>query len=513
MDDYIENDRFALEIAGFTKYYRDVDGEHLSGHGKVVWKKIEIKMGNESIFIGEMDIEIYAKADFVDKPKCKGHIHVMIKEGLNYANISLFMSSVQFSALRDTPQQSEPLVPLIQLWFDIPESRSFNENEYHCKVANFEFNILEYRSASLPLNYNEISRILKPWVPASIESDVGKIGAELVKSLYIWLEKNPKIKVRNSYFDEYDDTYEYEQYLRSIGELIDQLRDSRYDSLSQKQIDDMEDIKLDYWEYAGLSTEAFLKKTEDLSNKERQELRRRYARYDSVWSGYRPSISELISTGKIVKNEYQQTHLDYQCLLNTELEEVAKMYTVNTWMQSPTLEWLLVDALLFNEAGAFACLVKNMPDVISDAAPSSVPSFKESLTLKVLNLLWETGALALTALLSDFIDVTHGATFWGIFATITLGRWLNKNHLNPIDDQSSKWFKNEEAKENIKSYLRVNEKIKQLSSDMIRVSDRSQDIDVFNARLVREMLYDLEKRGAVYKQAVFNILDKRIARE
>ena len=48
---------------------------------------------------------------------------------------------------------------------------------------------------------------------------------------------------------------------------------------------------------------------------------------------------------------------------------------------------------------------------------------------------------------------------------------------------------------------------------MIRVSDRSQDIDVFNARLVREMLYDLEKRGAVYKQVVFNILDKRIARE
>ena len=154
-----------------------------------------------------------------------------------------------------------------------------------------------------------------------------------------------------------------------------------------------------------------------------------------------------------------------------------------------------------------------MPDVISDAAQSSDLSFKESLTLKALILLWETGALALTALLSDFIDVTHGATFWGIFATITLGRWLNKNYLNPIDDQSSKWFKKEEAKENIKSYLRLNEKIKQLSSDMIRVSDRSQDIDVFNARLVREMLYDLEKRGAVYKQVVFNILDKRIARE
>jgi hypothetical protein len=222
--------------------------------------------------------------------------------------------------------------------------------------------------------------------------------------------------------------------------------------MSESQVESENAMKLDYWEYAGSSQESFLKKTENLSNIERHELVRRYSRYDQIWYSNRQSISELISSGKIAKIEHlSQSRLDCQYLRNLELEEVAKIYTINTWMQSPTLEWLLVDALLFTEASLFACQVNDMPE----KAPIIEPS-----------------------------------------------RWTNPFNTQKMTD-----------KETLKEFQKKREHWKQQSLDMIKASDRSKDIDVFNARLMREMLYDLEKRGAIYSQAVFNILDKRIARE
>jgi hypothetical protein len=35
----------------------------------------------------------------------------------------------------------------------------------------------------------------------------------------------------------------------------------------------------------------------------------------------------------------------------------------------------------------------------------------------------------------------------------------------------------------------------------------------FNPQLLRELLYDLEKKGAVFSPFIYHLLDKRIARE
>ena len=96
----------------------------------------------------------------------------------------------------------------------------------------------------------------------------------------------------------------------------------------------------------------------------------------------------------------------------------------------------------------------------------------------------------MTALVSNLIDETHGIAFWVILATVTLGRWLN-----PIKVQQAI----------------QRQELKALVADMIGASEKTRKFD-YNARQLRELLYDLEKRGAIYSSSIFNVLDKRIAR-
>jgi hypothetical protein len=206
---------------------------------------------------------------------------------------------------------------------------------------------------------------------------------------------------------------------------------------------------------------------------------------------------DFVTTGKVRKNPYILSSalltldykykylLDYKCLDTGGLEAVAGAYTANPSMQSPYLEWLLIDALLFDETGLFALTVCDIP------AQKFIPMVMHSLLRPIKLLLSEGFAFALTAFVSSLIDETHSTAFWVIFATITLGRWLNPIKLQQVIQQ---------------------QKPKELAADMISATVKSKKFD-FNARLLRELLYGLEKRGAVYSPSVFNVLDKRIARE
>jgi hypothetical protein len=108
-----------------------------------------------------------------------------------------------------------------------------------------------------------------------------------------------------------------------------------------------------------------------------------------------------------------------------------------------------------------------------------------------VSLLNESIYLLITAFISSIIDNQFGIIFWVVGATITLIRWLKPS-----------------------TTLQINkiENYKLLAGDMVTISDkvRSQN---FNAKLLMSLLYDLEKRGAVYSPWIFNLLDKRISRE
>jgi hypothetical protein len=52
----------------------------------------------------------------------------------------------------------------------------------------------------------------------------------------------------------------------------------------------------------------------------------------------------------------------------------------------------------------------------------------------------------------------------------------------------------------------------QLFNDVAQIQGQLARTD-FNARLVRERLYDLAKRGAIFSPSIYSLLDKRIQRE
>jgi hypothetical protein len=280
-------------------------------------------------------------------------------------------------------------------------------------------------------------------------TQIKQIGSELLNSLNIWLNQNPD-KQHNKHF-----------YIERIGDLIFDLRLGRTDPNGFGEFGE-------HLEHP----DSFLKSIDNFTGDKKKELKEAY---DRVW--VHSKIMDLILNAKL-----DWGALPY--LSNEQLESVAQTYTINPWMQSPLLEWLLIDALLFNETVAYAKMLPNLP--VQKYFLSLFRSF-----LKLTRLLLSEGFfLALTAFVSNLIDETHGIAFWIIFATITLGRWLH-----PIKAQGEI----------------ERQKSKRLLADMLSVHERLYRID-FNARLLRDLLYNLENRGTVYSHALFNVLDKRIAR-
>ena len=197
--------------------------------------------------------------------------------------------------------------------------------------------------------------------------------------------------------------------------------------------------------------------------------------YDTLW--LHCNIRSLTLTGRINKNDYPELSVSV-------LERVAKCYVNNEpWVKSSTLDWLLVDALLFAETVAFA---RAVPDLQPNYTGLKWLAWKS-----VWKVVREGLVLFLTAIVSNIADHSTGTTFWIVFATITLIRWLNPNNV-------------------IKAKLEMKPNL--LLIDMISFYEARLNTAEFNPRLVREMLYDLEKKGAVYSPCVFDVLDRMISR-
>jgi hypothetical protein len=95
-------------------------------------------------------------------------------------------------------------------------------------------------------------------------------------------------------------------------------------------------------------------------------------------------------------------------------------------------------------------------------------------------------ALAITALVSNMTDSSQGVNFWIVFATITMIRWLNPNKVEKLQAKA---------------------KPRLLLVDMIGVYNLRLNTIDFNPKLILELLYDLERKGAVYSPWVYHLLD------
>jgi hypothetical protein len=174
----------------------------------------------------------------------------------------------------------------------------------------------------------------------------------------------------------------------------------------------------------------------------------------------------LMRSGKLHKPEYYA--LDVWAL-----EDAARIYLNNQWMHSETLEWLLVDALMFSETASFARVATKPPTIFN---------------LSILPILKELFYLGLTAFVSAlFSSQKTGADviFWIIFSVITIIRWLNP-------------------------YQADKNKPQKLAAEMMGVYEELKRMD-FNPKVLQMLLFDLEKKGAYYSPMIYKILDKKIA--
>ncbi|NUX59334.1 hypothetical protein [Paraburkholderia youngii] len=97
---------------------------------------------------------------------------------------------------------------------------------------------------------------------------------------------------------------------------------------------------------------------------------------------------------------------------------MARDYLSTPHLSSPSLEWLIIDALLFNETVAFARSIC----WLSPGQPW--PQFKYHLLRGSAKWFREAVALVLTFVLAQFVDSSRGIGFWAVAATITAVRWL-----------------------------------------------------------------------------------------
>ena len=175
----------------------------------------------------------------------------------------------------------------------------------------------------------------------------------------------------------------------------------------------------------------------------------------------------LMRSGKLHKPEYYA--LDVWAL-----EDTARIYLNNEWMHSETLEWLLVDALMFSETASFARVATKPPTIFN---------------LSILPILKELFYIGITAFVSAlFSSQKTGADviFWIIFSAITIIRWLNPYQADKYKPQK-------------------------LASEMMGVYEELKRVD-FNPKVLQMLLFNLEKNGAYFSPMIYNILDKKIAR-
>jgi len=246
-----------------------------------------------------------------------------------------------------------------------------------------------------------------------------------------------------------------QSYLERIGDLVQRLRaavprQAGYESFFQQ------------------SPQEF---NESLKQEDVERVRKLSADYDWVWH-HRSAISHI--QANILELA------DTQELATNELEAIAQEYLEGPGLKSGRLETLLISALVFNEVVAFArslpWLPKNKP----------VLAIKQSFWQGTKRVLLEGLVLFLTGYLASAIDPERGLGFWAVMATITLVRWLRPN-----------------------AAKQQRERLAALLNDMASIQNRLSRDD-FNARQVRDLLYDVERRGAMFSPSVFNLLDRRI---
>lgn len=298
-------------------------------------------------------------------------------------------------------------------------------------------------------SYKEMTEIANRFV-SSDSCQLRTIISELLHNLNDWLELNPEN------LEEIDKDY----FIDCISDLVIAIRSSHPTSnyeLSQLLI---------------LNPEEFTAQANQLSEDNKKEIK--YL-YDNFW--HHNNIGGLYNSGKI------KDHTAFKFVSIEGVEAVAAQYLNRRFFKSKTLDYSIIDSMLFAENVEFA-------NVVSDLPVQKFWNLAGHYSWSALKFLFNEGfALFITALVSNAIDSSQGTNYWIAFATITIIRWLNPLKLER---------------------LKFKAKPRLLLGEMIGFYDAKFKHSEFNPKLIQELMFDLERKGASYSHWIYHILDRRL---
>lgn len=231
------------------------------------------------------------------------------------------------------------------------------------------------------------------------------------------------------------------------------------------------------------SVDEFQRKISHLNVARQKELMQQF---DTVWGTF--DLVSVISGGED-GHSASQSGFDPK---PEELESVATQMLALRPLRSPTLESILVNALIYAETIEFARNVLSKEKIFGIRVPSKVRK-KEQSELKTLGyLLWgfflEVIKIGLTVLASFAITNENVIAAWVVATGFTLFRWWNNTFAAAQKDSN---------------------KEQRLLLEMCAAHQMSNKYN-YNARLLRQTLYEVCSQGAVFSPMIFTILDMQI---
>lgn len=241
-----------------------------------------------------------------------------------------------------------------------------------------------------------------------------------------------------------------------------------------------------------LTTVEFAKAVSDRSSEDVSKLKRRY---DTLWQHF--NVLWVVNRGE---GKYGATVEGLEPHVE-QLETIAWKLLALPNMSSETLEWALVDALIYAECIAFAQTVASGETVLGYPVPGALKGATGAAMWKAwgkqvwassVALVVEALKIGATLFIANILAQDNVQTAWVITTGVTVARWVRLGVAAQAKTQPQL----------------VNELFgKMAGAHELLKSQR------FNARALRQELYGAAAAGAVFSPWVYSILDARIRRE
>jgi len=439
----MQDKRHDVEVPGFQAYTFGGEEASLKGQGTLTSGSLSFRTRpDDGLMAALTRHHVYSLDVVVARRAEPGSVLQVFNDGdTAEATLSLYVSDEQFRAFVEHPSS------VLKIGFRSPDDDAHLVDGIYTRDVHIVFlSATQYLNAPSVDHYRSFDAELTPFILRAQGSQLARIARELLESVERGIRERPvEASSRGAH-------------LHTIASILSGLRSAvpRVKADAAVLLEDPDE---------------FRKRIEAL---DKQEAERLSNLYDNVWQ-HKWSAS-LIQSGKFEQADTGELSTD-------TVDEVARDYLSRPMFSSAALEWLLIDALLFNETIAFARSIAWLPP------GKPWPQFRYQVLRSGAWWFKEAIRLGLTFLLAQFVDSGHGVGFWVIMGTISAVRWLRPDPTI-----------NERAK------------VLQLLADMSTVQNSLQIFD-FNSRLLRDRLYDVARRGAEFNQSVYSLLDKRIARE